>query len=109
MQLVTVSRRFHAHDVARDQLIEQCDAAADTLIDMEDGVLLDSTVSVDLGQNSVVVDVTIAGDSLDDADALGNDYIDKAITAAVGAPPLGANHQSKSFEQTGKAAKLVPA
>lgn len=84
MTLVTVGGMFSA-STSGDALDAEFDMVADMLIDLEDGILVDSALSADLKNSSITVEVTISTDeSVADAEQIGFSYIEKAIGQTVG-------------------------
>ena len=84
MKYVTVSGAFQTN-ATRERLDEEFDRVADRLIALEDGTLVDSTLSADFGRARMLIEVTIATDApVAGAERIGFEYIDRAINETVG-------------------------
>lgn len=98
MALVTV-RGTYKTPLQGEKLDAEFDAIATRLIDLEDSVLRDSTLSADLESQEIVIEVTVATDGdVQQAEAIGFDYIDRAVQ-------LGS--ASNLIENTVRQAELV--
>jgi len=82
MIAVHVTSVYTLPGIDRDTLVEQCDVLQDALMDLEagDDSVTDSTVSVDLGQRRVEVEVLAIGSSPADAVAKAHSRIQAAVS-----------------------------
>lgn len=89
MNLISLTQQFYVDvDCTRDQLDELSDAIADALYDLErstafKSALLDSTVSADLGEHLIDINVTIQHIDEDMGVAVGHSAISTALKKAV--------------------------
>jgi hypothetical protein len=81
----------------------ETDQVLNELLQLEDDTLADSTVSADLAQNLVTIEVTGMGADFDEALATASSAIRTAIHAAGGATP------DWTFEPRAQHAELVSA
>lgn len=107
--LIAVLAEFGAEGVSRGQLDAQTDLVADALIDMEDGRLMDSTVTVDFATKRVQIGLTIAGGTVEEAERLGGQYMERAFGAIPNAVLEGTPSLLTDKLSLRREAQLLPA
>mgnify|MGYP001553650410 FL=1 len=110
--LISVSKTFLVTgEFTSDELDAHTDLLADCLLDLEDAVLLDSTVSASIEAHLVMIRITIEAESIEDGAMRADVAMRTAIHAAHGHTPKWSGPKTADVEFITQAqeAVLIPA